>query len=54
MCIRVHLQISIAWWVRPYIALTRFGLRLGLPLNIDVAVRDVKKGIRVRAVGVAR
>lgn len=44
---RLVATVHLAWWVRPYIWLTRFGAWLGLPINEDVFVSDLMRGVRV-------
>jgi hypothetical protein len=45
--LKVEVKIRRAWWVGPYMGLTAFGARLGLPINPEVVAADLMRGIRV-------
>lgn len=45
--IGMPVKITFAWWFRPYCALTRFGVWLGLPLDHDKVAADFRAAIRV-------
>lgn len=46
--IMVKVKISWSIWVFPYLLLTRFGLWLGLPLDPEIIVKDMMRGLRVK------
>lgn len=46
----ITVRVRFAWWVKPYLWLTRFGVWLGLPINEDVVASDLKRGIRVEVI----
>lgn len=48
--IQITIKVKIAWWVRPYIWLTTFGIWLGLPINSEVVARDLVRGVRLKVV----
>ncbi|MEO6147019.1 MAG: hypothetical protein ABIT70_08200 [Sulfuriferula sp.] len=45
--INVNIRVSYAWWVRPYVWLTRLGIRGGVPVDPAVVVRDISRGVRI-------
>jgi hypothetical protein len=46
----IMLRVSVAWWVTPYIALTKFGLWIGMPLNVEIVLEDVLRGVIIEEV----
>ncbi|HEY3432545.1 MAG TPA: hypothetical protein VGK09_08355 [Rhodocyclaceae bacterium] len=45
--LKVEVKIHFAWWVTPYLWLTAFGARISLPLNPEVVVSDIKRGMKL-------
>lgn len=46
MEVRVVLSVRLCWWLRPYLALTRLGIWLGLPLDLDKIRADIARGVK--------
>lgn len=44
------IRVKFAWWVKPYIVLAQFGLCLGLPLNREIIVKDILRGIKFKVI----
>ena len=45
---KVRVVVKLAWWWRPYSALTRLALWLGLPVDMDVVEADIRRAVRVK------
>ena len=43
----ITFRIRYRWWLWPYIILTRLGVIIGLPLNRDIIMQDIAKGLYI-------
>lgn len=44
------IKMKVSKLLNPYLALTRFGIWLGLPINIDVVLRDVQRMVKIEVI----